>query len=260
MAMNHTIVNVSQGMASFTYEQNLMASGVVPSQSLHHGILHLGMVPLHTIQTPSIAHGYARQLSGSQGPLHAAPMADTTNMHYPPNMPPQNIDPRHAGDRRYSQQHSSGALYDPYEGGNPAFKAAGYSNSKKNNQNSFQGSNGRQRKTSFPGSRPYYTQYTNNGSGLPQPSGHRYPGSKGYREDDLAIVQDREHGCHIDWIGPQNITVDELFVKDLPGNIQDTELEALFHDGIGVKPTSVNIGIPFHTQHNLQTRKHAFVG
>jgi hypothetical protein len=188
-------------------------------------------------------------------------MGDVTNMYYSPGMLPQSIEPPRPGDRHYSQQHGAGnALFDPYEGSNPAFRAGGYPNNKKYNQNGLHNSNGRQRKASATGSRTHHTQYANDRPSYLQPTGGRFPGPKGHRGDDLATTQDPEYGCNTDWIGPQNKRVNELFLKDLPEDIRDTELEALFNDRIGFKPIMVKIGSAAHPHHTLQGRKHAFVG
>ena len=260
MAMNHLIGNVHSGMVPFAYEQAPMPCGMIAGPPPPPGAIHPGMVLPHTVHSPSTTHGYSRQPSGSQNTPYAAPMGDMTNRHYFPGMPPQNIDLRRPNDHPSSQQRANGSgLYDPYEGSNPAFRAAGYSSGKKYNQNGLHNSNGRQRKTSFPGSRPYQGQYTNDRPGLLQMGSNNFSGPKPHLEDDLAITQDREYGCYIDWIGPHNDTVNELFVKDLPVNVQDAELEALFHDRLGIRPTSINVRSALHAQ-QAQGRKHAFVG
>ncbi|KAF2629709.1 hypothetical protein BU25DRAFT_272384 [Macroventuria anomochaeta] len=260
MTLNHPMVKIHHGIIPFAHEQARMTPGMIAGQAHAPGVMHPGMMPPHAMQNPSMTHGYSRQPSGLQSTPYAGPMGDVTNMHYSPGMPSQNIDPRHPGDRRFSQQHGNGsALYDPYEGSNPAFRTVGYSNGKKYSQNSLHNSTGRQRKTSFPGSRPYHGQYTNDRPGLLQMGGNRFFGPKPDREDDPAITQDQEYGCYIDWIGPRNETVNELFVKDLPENIQDAELEALFLGRLGVKPTSVKVKSAEHAQY-AQGRKHAFVG
>lgn len=267
MVTNHPMVNVPHSIPPFTYDQSPVTSSMIASQPLHHGTMHPNLMPHQQtqIQSPSVMHGYPRQLSGTQVPPYAAPMGDMTNMHYAHGIPPQNLDPRRPSDRRHSQQHGNGsALYDPYEGSNPAFighsRAVGYASGKKYNQNGFQNPNGRQRKASMPGSRPYHSQYTNERTNHVQASGYRFPGPKGHSEDDVAITQDHEHGCHINWVGPQNTTVNELFIKDLPEDIQDAELETLFQNKIGVKPKSIIVRSAILAQHNYLGRKHAFVG
>ncbi|KZM19209.1 nucleic acid binding [Ascochyta rabiei] len=260
MTIHYPMVNMSHSTAPFAYEQNLVAPGMIAGQPLHPGIVHPSMMPLHSTQSTSMMHGYIRQTSGSYGPSHATPMGDMTNMHFSSGMVPYDTGHRHPGGRHYSQTHGNGsALYDPYEGNNPAFKT-GKKSYQGGFQHGFQNSNGRPRKASIPGSRPYHTQYTNDRSSNAQPSGHRFPGPKGLGEDDPAITQDHEHGCHIDWIGPQNTTVTDVFIKNLPGDVQDAELEELFQNRIGSKPKSINTRNAFQAQHIYPNRKHAFVG
>lgn len=165
-------------------------------------------------------------------------------------MPMQDMNPQ----RRLSQHYANGnVLHDPYEGSNPAFRNAGYSNGKKYNQSGMHNANGRPRKPSFPSSRPYHGQYTN---GRSQTGGSYNSGPKSHMDNDPSITQDREYGCFIDWIGPQNEIVNELFVKDLPENVQEAELEDLFQVRLGVKPTSINI----RCSPQVPQKRHAFVG
>lgn len=256
MTMNHSMVNLPHGMAPVVYEQNPMVPGMIAGPQLHPGIIHPSMMPLHSAQNTSLTQGHPRQPSGSQGPPYAVPLTDLTNMNYPTGMSPHHIDPRRPGERRYSLQHGNGsALYDPYEGNNPAFRA-----SKKHIQNGFQNSNSRQRKGSMPGNRSYHNQYTNDKPSQVQQSGHRILGPKDATEDDPAITHDHEYGCHFNWIGPQNTTVTEVFIRDLPEDIQDAELVALFQDRIGARPKSIITRHSFQPHENYLGRKHAFVG
>lgn len=263
MSMPQPVASGPHGMSPFAYEQNMMLPGMGACQQLPPGAMHPNMMMTHTMQMPSSSmnHGYPRYPSGPQGSPYVMPMADMTNMHFNPNMPPQNIDPRRPGERRYSQQYGNGsALYDPYEGNNPSFRHPGSQhNSRKINHNSFQNLNGRQRKPSTPGGRFHQDQFANDKPSHIQSNNSRFVWSKGPSEDDPAITQDYEYGCYTNWIGPQNTTVTEVFVGDLPEDIQKQELEALFHDRIGVKPESINLKIPFQ-QNGYPTRRHAFVG
>jgi hypothetical protein len=261
--MHPTVVSGPHGMVPFAFEQNAMTPGMAGGQPTLPGMMHPSMMP-HPMQmqSPSMTHGYPRQPSGTQGPPYPMPMADTTNMHFNHAMPPQNIDSRRPVDRHYSQQYgSANTLYDPYDGNSPAFKiSTTHHNVRKYNQNNFQGSSGLERKTSATGSRPYHGSLANDKPSYVQQSGNRLHGVKRPSEDDSAITQDYEYGCHINWIGPQNTTVTEVFVRDLPEDIRDAELEALFHNKIGVKPKSINAKAAHHPQYYNQGRKHAFVG
>lgn len=253
MTMNQPMVNVPHGMAPMVYEQNAMTPGMVAGPSSHPGIMHPSLMPLHSAQSTSMMQGHPPQLSGSQGPPYAAPMGDVTNMHYPPSVYPHQIDHHRPGERRYSQQYGNGsALYDPYQGINPVFKAG-----KKENQSGFQNSNNRQRRTSIPG-QSQHSQYTNDRPSHTQPGG-RPLGPKSHSEDDLAITQDLEYGCHTNRIGAQNTTVTEIFIGDLPEDIQDAELAAMFQDRINIRPKSIITRHAFTPHENYLGRKHAFV-
>lgn len=259
MVVNQSMGNVHPGMMPMVYEQLSMPAGIVagpphPQDAMHPGMIH----PHAMIRNASMTHGYPRQISSSQGVPYAAPMGDLTNMPYAMGVPPQHFNSPHSGDGRLNQQYMNvNALYDPYEGNNPAFRGSWYSNGngKKNKQSDVYNSSGRQRKASHPGNRPYQNQYTNGRSGSQQTSGKRIHGSKPYLENDLAITQDHEYGCSENWIGPRNETVNELYVKDLPEDIEAAELEAMFQDRLGVKPISIII-----KGSHFQGWKHAFVG
>lgn len=206
-----------------------------------------------------MALAYPRQPSNPQNFQFAMPMGDMTNIYYgPPGVPMQYVDSRRPNDRRISQQYANGnTLYDPYEGSNLNFRTTGHQGNKRYNQNGMQNTNGRQRKLSHPDSRPYHGQYTN----VRTPAGGRHTsGPKPLTEFDFAVTQDQEFGCYFDWIGPQNATVNELYVKDLPEDIRETELEVLFLERLGVRPTSVNLRSSPQLSQQLQARKHAFVG
>ena len=251
MAMNHPMGNLPPNAMPFGYNQDPMGPGAMAGQ-LQPGFMHTGAMPHHAMQGPSMMQAYPRQPSNMQGPPLTMPMGDMTNMQYagPPGMPVQNMDPR----RRLSQQYGNGiALYDPYEGTNPAFRNAGYSNGKKYNQGGMHNNNGRPRKPSFPGSRPHHGQYPN---ARPQTGGPYNSGPKSHMDNDPSITEDPEYGCCVNWIGPSNELVNELFVKDLPETTQPAELEELFQARLGVKLTSVNI----RSSPQAPYIKHAFVG
>jgi hypothetical protein len=260
MVMNHPMSNVPSNMVPFGYGQGPVGLGMITGQPHSTGAMHPSTVPPHAMQGAPMMQAYPRQPSNAQGPPFAIPMGDMSNFHYgaPPRVPTQNMDSRRPSERRFSQQHPNGnALYDPSMGNNPAFKDMGYSNGKTYNQSGMNNSNGRQRKPSFPGTRPYQSQYTN---GRPQTGGFYNNGLKSHLDNDIAITQDQEYGCYIDWIGPKNESVNELFVKDLPEDIREPELEDLFRERLGVRLTSVKIAFRSSLPQYSQSRKHAFVG
>ncbi|KAF3048285.1 hypothetical protein E8E12_011623 [Didymella heteroderae] len=251
MVTVHPMGNVPPNMLPLGYDQDPMGHGTMAGQPHPTGVMHPGAMPSHAMQGPPMMQGYPRQPSNAQGPPFTMPMGDMTNMHYgvPPGMPMQNMGPR----RRLSQQHANGnSLYDPYEGNNQAFRNTGYLNGKKYSQGSMHNISGRQRKASFPGSRPYHGQYIN---GRPQTGASYNFGPKPHLGNDPSITQDREYGCFVDWIGPQNEIVNELFVKDLPEDVGEAELEGLFQERRGVRPTSISL----RCSPQAPQRKHAFV-
>ncbi|KAJ4325019.1 hypothetical protein N0V94_000903 [Neodidymelliopsis sp. IMI 364377] len=244
------------------FKETSIVSGRLNTEQDHHISNDIAKVPAVLEDTATPQSAPAIVATRTQGPPYPVPMADTTNLHFNPAMSPQNIDSRRPVDCQYSQQYGSGnTLYDPYDGNSTAFKnSATHYNGRKYSQNNFQGSSGLERKTSATGSRPYHNSIANDKPSHVQHSSNRFHGPKRPSEDDPAITQDYEYGCHINWVGPQNTTVTEVFVKDLPEDIRDAELEALFHNKIGVKPKSINAKAAYHPQYHNQGRKHAFVG
>jgi|SRR5690242_5309146 len=257
-AMSQSMGNAQPSMVPVTNEQISMPPDMIAGPSQSHGVMYTNMMPPHATRVSSATHGYPRQPSSSQVVPYAAPMGDITNLPYPPGMSPQNFGSSLSADGRSNQRYMAGdLLYDPYDGSNPAFMGAGYSNgnSRKTYLNGHHNPNSRPRRTSFPGSRQYQNQYMNDRSSLPQTGGKRNFSQKTHLENDPAITQDRDYGCYENWIGPHNETVNELYVKDLPEDVEPSELEAMFHSRLGVKPTSINIkSLP-----QLHHRTHAFV-
>lgn len=253
MAMDHPMGNVPPNIMPFVYDQDPMGpGGAMVGQRFPIGVMHPGAVTPSAMTGPPIMQVYPRQLSSAHMPPLPAPMGDMTNIHYggPPGTPMHDMNPR----RRRSQHYADGnALYDPYEGSNIAFWNTGYLNGKKYGQGGVHNANGRPRKPSFPGSRLYHGQYTN---GRSQTGGPYNSGPKSHMGNDPSVTQDRDYGCFIDWIGPQNEIVNELFVNDLPENVQEVELEGLFQARLGIKPTSICI----RCSPQAPQKRHAFVG
>ncbi|KAG9196993.1 hypothetical protein G6514_002709 [Epicoccum nigrum] len=250
MAVNHQMATVPPGIVPMAYEQAQMMPGMMPPSP---SVIHPGMMP-QAMQNSSMAHGFPRNTSNSQNMPYGTPMGDMTNMPFAMGPVSHNFDFRRPSNRRLSQQHTNAnALYDPYEGSNPAFRSTGYPNGRKYNQ-----VGSRPQKGSYPGDRPNYAQYTADRSGSfqggPNYGGH-FAGSKPPFEADPAKTEDREYGCNHDWIGPSNDTVDEVYVNNLPEDIQQDDLHTLFLDKLGVKPTMISI-LP---KHGFPGRKHAFV-
>lgn len=244
------MVNINPGMVPFGYEQASNMPGMTTARTQASS----GMVIPYATHN---SHGFQGQSTVYQP--YTSPMGDITNLNYAFGVTSQNANSGRQGNRRYSQQHmNSNVLFDPYEGSNPAFKPGGYSNSKKYNANASHHAEGRQRKTSAPGGRPYHSPYTTERSEFSQTGtnySNRYTGSKVYREFDHAVTEDLQYGCNFNWIGPFNETVTELFVKDLPENVQDVELRNMFLER-GFEPVSILIkGVA-----QFPDKRHAFVG
>ena len=254
MAMNHQMAMGPPGIVPMSYEQAHIMSGMMAGQAPSPSLMQPGMMPSPAIQNSSVAHGFPRNTSNPQNIPYGTPMGDVTNMPFAMGPASHNFDVRRPSNRRLSQQHTSvNALYDPYEGSNPAFRSTGYANGKKYNQ-----AGSRPHKSSYPGDRPSFFQYSGDRSvsfqGGPNYGGH-FAGPKPPFEADPAITGDREHGCNHDWIGPSNNTVDEVYVNNLPENIQKADLHNLFLDKVGVEPTAISI----LTKIGYPDRKHAFV-
>jgi hypothetical protein len=255
MAMNHPMAIVPPGVP-MTYEQaHMMSAGMMAGQVPSPTVMHPGMMPPQAMQNSPMAHGFPRNTSNPQNISYGVPpMGDVTNMPFAIGSNPHNFDVRRPSNRRLSQPHTNAnALYDPYDGSNPAFRSTGYTSGRKYSQ-----AGSRPHKASYPGDRPNYGQYTADRSvsfqGGPNYGGH-FAGTKPPFEADPAITADREHGCNHDWIGPSNNTVDEIYVNNLPEDIRKADLHNLFLEKIGVEPTTICI----LSKIGFADRKHAFV-
>jgi hypothetical protein len=232
--------------------------GILP---MHPSLMQHGGVPPHPMQVPApstMIHCH-RYLSEGQGPPGL--MADVTNMPHPVEISIPNTERRRSSIRHNGQYYGNGgALFDPYDGTRPSFNSpAAPHSSKKHHQNGFQNQPGRPRKPSMPGGRSEPVQYgsekayntynyANRGYG---------PNRRHSSEDNPEITQDSEKGCHSHWIGPKNETVKEVFIGDLPEDIQVAEIECLFQLRIAITPAYVSLPAPSGNRH--QSRRHAFV-
>lgn len=183
----------------------------------------------------------------------------SNNQHYNNSMHPQNVASRYQGNRRtslsdnaYGSSNNSHVLYDDKAG----VKAA---------RNGYTDSLARSRKSSVPEQRSrqasdgtaaslYQSGPSHQGSyrvDNATTSGNRFSGY-GYPKtrpvEDPAITGDRIAGCGPSWIGPKNTTVLELFIGDVPDEVETTDLESLFSKQMNMMPTKVIIGrtVPRH--------------
>jgi hypothetical protein len=168
----------------------------------------------------------------------------TNNQYYTNTMPPYSVDAHQPGGRS--------SLYDPYGGTKSAFNDP--NTSRKNTRGaSSRDQHSRSRKPSSSGSCPRTASYGADGVGHLSGNGSRYP-MRVPMVDDPDIVGDHVRGCHQKWIGPENHTVNELFVSELPEDVQQDEVQSMFAQELNITPVRVTI------RHNpFGNRPHAFV-
>ena len=131
----------------------------------------------------------------------------TNNMYHTNSMMYQHQDPRAPMPRRANQRNAQD-LFDPYSGNNPKFNGApGYnSGSRKGGNNSFVPQPGRGRKVSNMGGRDVYSR-----------------SNADFR------------------IGPKNLTVNELWIGDLPPDAREDEIIQLFKQTVDVTATAISL-------------------
>ncbi|KAF2689574.1 hypothetical protein K458DRAFT_129548 [Lentithecium fluviatile CBS 122367] len=200
------------------------------------------MVPQQT--GPYVSHpidpGFHQYGPGGPGP-RVAPFGDmTNNQQY---LPPRGVDSRGSIPRRPSYVNKASGLYNPYGTERP--DKAGFAkipqqpNGRKPGRQSSSDVTGRGRNysTSF-GSQPFDRESN------ARPSGHfgdaSYPRST-YTRINHEVVNDISGGCSQDRIGPNNNTVQELHVKNLPHEVTKEELASIFQQRGKVKPKDVSL-------------------
>ncbi|KAF1851824.1 uncharacterized protein K460DRAFT_42107 [Cucurbitaria berberidis CBS 394.84] len=263
MGMGQPMMPPPNAIPPYAQGPLMMSAPMAPNQHFDPAMVQQGIMPGQPMQmqVPPMGQAYVHQPHPAAG-ARGASMGDMTNtIYYSNNMPGQQWDARAPMPRQASNFNNGGMLYDPYNGANPKFNdAPGYNGGKKSGQSGFANQAGRPRKTSNPGNRPGYGQYGMDRPGNITTSGGRYSEhgfKKGRSEDDPVITQNRSSGCHDTWIGPKNETVTELFVGDLPDDVQVHELKQLFEQLAGISPSQVDIKHA-HEQHHHH-RLHAFI-
>ena len=153
-------------------------------------------------------------------------------------------------------------LFDPYGGTNPKFSdATAYNGPNKSVPQASANPPNRSRKVSNATIRSGYGQIATDQAGNPSVNRARQPDAtfiRAHGVDDPAITGDPHSGCNQFWVGPENKDVIELFVGDLPEDIQPCELHQLFEELVGISPTRIMIKPPREGQES-HSRWHAFV-
>lgn len=169
------------------------------------------------------------------------PMYNMINNGHHINIPPQGS--YGSTNRRNSSFGGGGMLYDPYDGTNPAFNDPNVSR-----RSTRQMESTRPRKASAPGNRVAQSHHGYSRPETMTSYNGRYGGvASGTRpmQDDLSITQNRTTGCGTDWIAPLNTTVNELFIGDLPVDVEDAviehELANLFQRTFQISPVKISV-------------------
>jgi hypothetical protein len=146
--------------------------------------------------------------------------------------------------RSNSQSLKTSGLFNPYGAERPDKAGFATMGSRKGGRGNYPNNAGRGRKYSagtfdrslygpYPADPP--ENVTRYGSGqfndAPQVRQFSHP-----TETNLNIINDKQFGCNYDFIGPQNNTVHQLYVKNLPKDVQSQELKTLFLERTGVMP------------------------
>jgi hypothetical protein len=249
--MGQPVMGPQHPMPPYSQSHPQISPASYPAQLYHPDYAHLSMMypPAHMVDVP-MATGYVNQPFHDQSP-RGMPIGDTTNSQYyssvPSNDPISRRPPRRGG------IHSGGnnVLYDPYGGCKPPFHDS-HSVRKTSRGGYSMDQPGRSRNPSFADNRSRTASYANEWVEQAPSNGNRYlPRSN---IDDRSIVDDLVRGCDRTWIGPENQTVSELFVSDLPKDVHADEVKSLFSREINITPVMVTIKCTANAYH-----PHAFV-
>jgi hypothetical protein len=248
MAMGQAVIPHPHPMQPLGYPQGYQQSSpsLYPAQPHHPGFGRHGPHQQQAYMSNPMAAGYVQQGPNDRG-ARGPSFGDRTNMPYNVNkIPSHNADPRRPGRQNSSYSSGSHALYDPYNGTRPEFNDPNAG--RKSSRGGFMDQPGRARKPSAPDNRPRIGSCS---TSLADAPGNGSRNAKGWVQDDPAIINDSQRGCHARWIGPENHTVNELYVGHLPDNCQEEEIKDMFVREIDIMPVRANIVEP--------ARQHAFV-
>ncbi|KAH9875186.1 hypothetical protein J1614_004676 [Plenodomus biglobosus] len=250
-------------VASYPHGNHMMAANMAPMPHYNPNLAPPGLMlhPSAMMQNPHMGPVYASQPQAVRG----VSMGDMTNNGYYANgMAPNTLNVQATSIRRPSNYNNNGTLFDPYNGANSNFReTVAYNKGKKPHYNDISHYANRPRNISNSGSRLAQAAYKTERA-INQPynvATYNYrPKTRQTSEDDPAITGNRLTGCHEQWIGPENVTVNELFVGDLPMDVSSGEVKKVFEQQMGVVPANVSVRSPKRiegfTQHE---RCHAFV-
>ena len=205
------------------------------SQMAHPHMMPHGMMPPQPgpFGPPIIDPIYRMYGPHDMGP-QGMPFVDMTNGMQQPIR--RGLEHRGAANRRSSMtSNPANKLYNPYKGDRPdqSERFNQMPNAKKGGCNSFSGSYNRGRKFSTSryasnhferddGSRPY-NGYIN-----------ERPNYGFHGRINETVVKDKEHGCDAQYIGPTNDTVRKVYVTNVPSDVSEKELLAVFQPEVNV--------------------------
>ncbi|KAH8730597.1 hypothetical protein GQ44DRAFT_823310 [Phaeosphaeriaceae sp. PMI808] len=235
-----------------------MSSSTYPVQPYHQGLVNQGMMGSQAMHSPNppMALGYIQPTPNIRG-TRGISIGDMTNSpYYTNNIPPHNMS-SHQHPNRQNSLHGNGygSLFDPYNGARPTFNDSHVS--RKPGRMSSADQSGRLRKLPAGDIRPRNGSHGADRSDAGPANSYRYQDhrpAKLYMVDDTDITSDKIRGCNHTWIGPENADVNELFVGDLPEDIQKEEIHDMFVRDMGIVPSEVTV--KFKPQ---AVRRHAFV-
>ncbi|KAL5395913.1 hypothetical protein PMIN02_003652 [Paraphaeosphaeria minitans] len=170
----------------------------------------------------------------------------------------------HVIQRSNSQSAKTSGLFNPYGAERP--DKAGFTSTgpRKVSRGNYSNNAGRGRKSSAGTfDRSLYGSYPSEppGNGMRGGSGQFCEGPQvrqvsNTHELDPNIVNDKQFGCSYDFIGPQNDTVRLLYVKNLPEDVESSQLRAAVLECTGIGPATIQIKRSFDPKDFVQ----AFVG
>jgi len=231
----------------------------------------MGPAPVHFVPIMGPPAPYGPPLPDQDlrniGPRHrVGPFVDMTNsMQYPPGRSSNYhnvMDNRNGMTRRNSQPTKILGLYNPYGAERPDKADFATFNGRKGSRQGVPSNVGRNRKLSS-------GSFNRVGYGLSEADrsethvkshiNHYNDGVAPLRsitfQADSSIINDLIHGCSENFIGPQNDTVNQLYVRNMPGDVKKDEIRGFFVKNASVHPSCIEM------RYSLNQREvtHAFI-